>query len=322
MNKKQTSISENKGNPNLNQLTISASIKKDGSATHNTPKATKKVSRIDSIEIVDLSQSPSTKFSVERHPGGDKWQHSNAAASKAANTKYRPHNQSEILTSKHQTIPGIDLDHDIIHDNRRSSSSEYGDSGLDDLPSPSVLLPVKDGAKTVVKGPSKLTDQVVDATGQENGAISNFKDLLVDDGDDIWFISENAICDINNTQRETAKDAAVAGITELSGSFDALSPPTGSSLEQSLPSFLKTDSDPMLTQYPDTEVIRGQKRDISLMEGNEGGNDHRKKSRSEDLCGILAKESTDARESLTIPDGWEGIDQSLLEEFKDIVNFF
>ncbi|KAJ9236294.1 hypothetical protein DTO166G5_4056 [Paecilomyces variotii] len=328
-NKKQASTSESRRDPNLNQLTISASLKKDVSTTCNTPKTARKVNRIDSIEIVDLSQSSSKKLSALDKSSSDNWQCSNTDMSKASKLKHPSHSSSEILPQKHATGSYIDLDPDLIHANKRSSSSEYGDSGLDDLPSPSVLL--DSHGKTAVKASGRLADQGAGTTTQDDAM--NFKDLLVDDGDDIWFLSENVVCDMDNVKNGTSKSSSEekvrsANITDISGSLEALSPLTGSSLEQSHSPFLKTGSDPMLAQVPDTEAIHGQKRGTSLTEGSEDENVHRKKFRgcevyNDDLRGVSpGKDDSSSREPLAVPDGWEGIDKSLLEEFKDIINFF
>ncbi|KAJ9299800.1 hypothetical protein DTO271G3_2684 [Paecilomyces variotii] len=329
-NKKQASTSESRRDPNLNQLTISASLKKDGSTTCNTPKTARKGNQIDSIEIVDLSQSSSKNLSaLEGYSGSDNWQSSNTVTSKASKLKHPSHSSSEILPQKHATGSYIDLDADFIGANERSSSSEYGDSGLDDLPSPSALLDSHE--KTAVKASGRLTDQGVGTTTQDDAM--NFKDLLVDDGDDIWFLSENVVRDVDDVQNGIKKSSneenvSSANITDISGSLEELSPLTGSSVGQSHSPFLKTGSDPMLTQVPDTEAIHGQKRGTSLTEGSQDESVHRKKVRvyelyNDDLPGISAgKDNIDSRGPLAIPDGWEGIDKSLLEEFKDIINFF
>lgn len=315
-------------------MTISASLKKDTPVSYNTPKSGKKVNKADIIEVIDLSQPASKKPSGLNKSSVDvRRQYSNAVTSKFPNLKDSRDSSSKRFHEKYTNECLIDLNPGFLRGDRRHPSSEYGDSSLDDLPSPSTLL--NNDAKIALAPSNRLGNLNIGVLTQD-GVAPSFKDLLVDDDDDIWFLSENVICDVVRKPSEPTEDMNAANIksaveAEASGSLDAFSPTTGSSGEQINSPFLKTGRDPMLTQSPEAEAIYGQKRGATMIqeENEDHENDCKKKlkkghsTRNDDLLDVLdQKNNAVSTDSVAVPNGWEGIDQSLLEEFKDIVNFF
>lgn len=340
MSKKQQAPSENQRATGLSQLTLSASIKKDAPAVSNTQKF-RNLARAESIELLDLTQpleNPSSKPNFKPVNQQKKQAHRSDSMKSQSQATKRSTSQLEFTkqTARVSSMNSVGLGRSGV----KSSSSDYGGSCLDDLPSPSALLP--DGINASAGGHSgRENNSNLIKADKDDGSDSNESLIGLDDP---WLLSQP-----DNWNNELEKGPKGKNVIDYSidttneaereiqpSSLDSLDP-FSSYGEQGHSPFLKTSSDPTLNRTPEPEVIAGKKRAAIVIDEDAGDNGGRKKQRlcfpgtdDNELENAVINPSVDTdheenvefHASSTVPKDWEGIDPLLLEEFKDVVNFF
>lgn len=335
MGKKRTP-SENQRAIGLNQLTLSASIKRDVPAGNDIQKP-RNVARAESIELLDLTQlqaKPSSKPSSR--PADQQKKQSQRSGSMNSQSMLTKRATPQLGFAK-QTARTSSMNSDVQV--QKSSSSDYGGSCLDDLPSPSALLP--DGMDAAGGYPSRGNNNL--SKPNDDDALDTKESLI--GLDDPWLLFQP---DHYGDQQESALkgnnfvDCSVdtANIAEQEvqpSSLDSLDPFSISEGQGHSP-FLRSSRDPTLNRTPEPEAAAGQKRAAFVLNGDEEGSDGgRKKQRLYPPCDNYHEpenavinppvdrghqENVEFNASTTVPKDWEGIDPLLLEEFKDVVNFF
>jgi ATP-dependent DNA helicase HFM1/MER3 len=205
---------------------------------------------------------------------------------------------------------------------QKTTSSDYGDDSLDDLPSPSALL--RESGTSFTEFPS-TNDKKEPEGGTEDSIF-----------DDLWDIVETPSAE-TRVQHERVENATKP--TELLQENTRPESPVSSNCVpgiESTPisSLFPGDAGPILANTADFDDSRGQKRkDCPVEEDTENDGKRLKpctpntplEERStilselaapkQDLAGVQAETSSGQQD-------WGDIDPVLLDEFKDIVNFF
>ncbi|GAQ02869.1 ATP-dependent DNA helicase MER3 [Aspergillus lentulus] len=235
---------------------------------------------------------------------------------------------------------GIDSDitdiGDIFHLNSTShvskpqcSSSDYGDDSFDDLPSPSKLL----------VGCSTRTNQV---KGETETFASKCDDIT--EADDTWTdVDDLFTYTVQPSSTDSPEQIKIHTATSATGKQDqTLVLPDNSMFERNavpneadIPRTSETDVDKALDPSRVSDEHRGRKRDLSWQTGRILSDERmEKRMKHDELSRIprgqvetaIGKETNGSIQGSAnlpeVPKDWDDIDPALLDEFKDIVNFF
>ncbi|GFF55276.1 ATP-dependent DNA helicase MER3 [Aspergillus lentulus] len=236
---------------------------------------------------------------------------------------------------------GIDSDitdiEDIFHLNSTShvskpqcSSSDYGDDSFDDLPSPSKLLV---GCSTAT------TNQV---KGETETFASKCDDIT--EADDTWTdVDDLFTYTVQPSSTDSPEQIKIHTATSATGKQDqTLVLPDNSMFERNavsneadIPRTSETDVDKALDPSRVSDEHRGRKRDLSWQTGRILSDERmEKRMKHDELSRIprgqvetaIGKETNGSIQGSAnlpeVPKDWDDIDPALLDEFKDIVNFF
>ncbi|GFF96560.1 ATP-dependent DNA helicase MER3 [Aspergillus lentulus] len=236
---------------------------------------------------------------------------------------------------------GIDSDitdiEDIFHLNSTShvskpqcSSSDYGDDSFDDLPSPSKLLV---GCSTAT------TNQV---KGETETFASKCDDIT--EADDTWTdVDDLFTYTVQPSSTDSPEQIKIHTATSATGKQDqTLVLPDNSMFERNavsneadIPRTSETDVDKALDPSRVSDEHRGRKRDLSWQTGRILSDERmEKRMKHDELSRIprgqvetaIGKETNGSIQGSAnlpeVPKDWDDIDSALLDEFKDIVNFF
>lgn len=194
---------------------------------------------------------------------------------------------------------------------RAQSSSDYGDDDFDDLPSPSALLN------------GDISSAMSDGNKKENDAHEDVGiDKSVFDWDD-W-INDDPVEPLTPKQNETS---ALQPVDMMNQQIHSESPGT---LGQSTAEEMDLDSR-ALDSFHNVEDCQPSKRTVPFMDENRNPLKRKKIQReslslSQEQGEIIPVERNGTNPGTnkppSLPKDWEDIDPLLLDEFKDIVNFF
>lgn len=222
----------------------------------------------------------------------------------------------ESMGSKRASRPGLPMPSTDI----RPVSSDYGDDSLDDIPSPSVLLREAETSHMELPGAS-------DKRRDEGDTDSLFDELL------------------NGVQSPAAEDPAQRGIIDAGAEAMDLPQKAAHPGHSDSPSCIPLDSTLDNSQYPDFNVEpvlasptfpdpRGEKRKNHPADEDQDNEDKKLKQCTPNIpqdeqrmaFSELAASKGDSPgiqvQPLSEQKDWGDIDPGLLDEFKDIVNFF
>lgn len=205
---------------------------------------------------------------------------------------------------------------------QKATSSDYGDDSLDDLPSPSALL--RESGTSATEFPS-ANDKKEPERGTEDNIF-----------DDLWDMVETPSAG-TPAQHERVENTAKPTVLlqedtrpESPVSYNCVPGIDSTPISSLFPG----DAGPILTGTADIDDFRGQKRKGCPAEEDAENDGKRLKpctpntpleeqstivselaAPKQDLAGVQAETSSGQQ-------GWGDIDPVLLDEFKDIVNFF
>ncbi|KAL4892692.1 Sec63 Brl domain-containing protein [Aspergillus ambiguus] len=224
----------------------------------------------------------------------------------------------EKLSEGEQTSKGIgkgdgsrpefvyDLDNP---DKSAKGSSDYGDDSFSDFPSPSALLL---GTQLVPQGPDQPKDRVSDT-------LKELFDLTDESTAYTWNIGCTTFTD---------RDVVNSSKTETRTTNDILAEHTPEGANNSaIAQNVDSQSDIWIVDSPPTPTSLGQKRKLPTVHGNvefhNSGEKKHKVEQKENECNSVFEPHPFLQLSpAPIPKDWEDIDPALLNEFKDIVDFF
>jgi hypothetical protein len=302
----------------LNQLTLSASLVKKDATTQNSLKG-RMNALSESIDLIDLTQpqsniSPDIPTKNVSRRGQD-----------------NPFNESKTLLKGYKSPQPclLELSIPVFQEMEpfEKGPSDCSDNDLEDLPSPSVML--AKGLDTT----ANYIEGKVDIAGKNDNISSIIKESLVDFDDSFLSSPSN---NLNEGGERLEEDDFVTDARSAKTGNTGLGPNILDSIgkESAANPFLKTSKDPMLGDFPVLAGTKGRKREAVLLKDTEGIDENsRKRLRheptyaSENQPGTTPIASTRGVESCGNKGGpsslsWEGIDPLLMEEFKDLVNFF
>jgi ATP-dependent DNA helicase HFM1/MER3 len=208
------------------------------------------------------------------------------------------------------------------------SSSDYGDDSFDDLPSPSKLL---------VGCSTSTTTQVNEKTETFTSKCDD-----ITEADDTWTdVDDLFTYTVQPSSTDSPEQVKIHTATSATGKQDrTLVPPDNSAFERNavsnendIPRTSETDVDKALDPSRVSDEHRGRKRNLSWQcEGVLSVERTGKRTKHDDLSqiprsqvetGIEKSGSDQGSANLPeVPKDWDDIDPALLDEFKDIVNFF
>jgi ATP-dependent DNA helicase HFM1/MER3 len=208
------------------------------------------------------------------------------------------------------------------------SSSDYGDDSFDDLPSPSKLL---------VGCSTSTTTQVNEKTETFTSKCDD-----ITEADDPWTdVDDLFTYTFQPSSTDSPEQVKIHTATSATGKQDwTLVPPDNSAFERNavsnendIPRTSDTDVDKALDPSRVSDEHRGRKRTLSWQcEGVLSVERTGKRTKHDDLSqiprsqvetGIEKSGSDQGSANLPeVPKDWDDIDPALLDEFKDIVNFF
>ena len=210
---------------------------------------------------------------------------------------------------------------------RRVPSSDFGDDSFDDLPSPSALL------DEVVERPARFTGVISQRAVKKDNEVNIFDELLG--------TIDSPSADDQSHHHRANSPAALMDMAQQTTRPNSPSPfECGTQIDS--PNHSRHDLDPdirsSIVSSMDLNSPNAQKRKHPFPDDNKENTEKRMKhcvqpnmpsKESEDIS-ILESTPSNKNPSIDlqthtptgVQKGWEDIDPILLDEFKDIVNFF
>ncbi|KAL1964042.1 hypothetical protein VTN77DRAFT_7588 [Rasamsonia byssochlamydoides] len=355
-NKKQAAsvAGQNQKTVKSNQLTLSASLRRKetpmGDPTTDEQRAPE-----ESIELLDMTQ-PEPRFfpsQIANKSGGQlKTMISGSAESRAlgkAKTDLAFSQPASTRHAKFLSSPEIVQD-ESLPSGQKPCSSDYSDSCLEDLPSPSAFFPKsvrpsrrppgeEDSHKVSPKAVSPVINENVDDINNAWLSSSSPDGIDSNDNPKCWDETNVRVGRTCATEKNTRCESSSIEPIDSYWKFEDQTA-LGFSLESSNNNNATTAvDDPSKQEDSRPPNNKRQAEAEMLKESNDSSRENsRKRARYDDFCAsendepaeaiILGQKTTEkpsCGDDTTTQDPsspWEGIDPLLLEEFKDIVNFF
>lgn len=220
--------------------------------------------------------------------------------SDAKPAKHQKNTKNSEQSSQLKT-PSTDNPISLIAD----SSSDYGDESFNDLPSPSEFF------GSVINSLDRDSQKAPDISKTSQTPLELADDWM--DADDVLFTGQAALVESSSTNDGFAKTCLV----------DLVSP----------------EPQKLCSMPPQSDGLGGQKRKLTdrsniASDGNKRtryreGPDNIKINSPDRKGQEIGEENEDKTSQMhgvpvvpSIPSGWEGIDPALLDDFKDIIDFF
>ncbi|KAL1988357.1 hypothetical protein VTN96DRAFT_10040 [Rasamsonia emersonii] len=325
-----------------NQLTLSASLRKK-EATTCDPETDEQHATEENIELLDLTQPESRFFPsyMGRNKSGAKHKTttSDSAELRAFGNARTDLAISHQTSMKHSKLLSPEIQDESLPSGEKPYSSDYSDNCLEDLPSPSHFF-----AKSI--HPSRNFPGEEDSRKTSQKAVSPVLNENPDDNHNTRLSSSPDHS--NDNQKSSAERNAGPGkicATEKTSCESSSIEPIDSSWkfedQTALGFSLESSNNATAVDPPKQEDPRPPKRQAEVLnKSGDGSENSRKRTRYDNFCAghnepaevlVLGQKTTerppcgDRQNENTAtedPSPWEGIDPLLLEEFKDIVNFF
>lgn len=325
-----------------NQLTLSASLRKK-EATTGDPETDEQHAPEENIELLDLTQ-PESRFFPSQMANKSGGQHkttiSDSAELRAFGKAKTDLAFSQPKSAKHSKFLSPEIQDESLPSGQKPCSSDYSDNCFEDLPSPSYFF-------TKSAHPNSKFPGEKDSCKASPKAVSPIPDRNLHDIYNTWLSSspdpsnDDPKC---SAERNTGPGRICA--TEKTSYGSSSIEPIDSSWkfedQTALGFSLEPSTDATAVDPPKQEDPRPPKRQAEILNETDDNRDgRRKRARYDDFCAgqddpaeavVLGQKTTERppsgdrqsenTEATEDPSPWEGIDPLLLEEFKDIVNFF